>query len=125
MAYIVVYHANYLRLIFMLITGPAEFCQWEDFEAPCADDEMIVIRNAIYGRMRQSRCAQRDFGYLGCETDVLDRMHRECSGRHLCTFKVTNLHDSVTCPKDLTAYLAISYDCTKGGKTLCVFGLNQ
>ena len=36
------------------------------FEASCAEDEVVVMTTAQYGRMRPGRCVKKDYGYIGC-----------------------------------------------------------
>ena len=58
----------------------------EVFQASCDEGEVIYIHNALYGRMRFGRCVDRDFGYVGCKTDVLhicDKVRVAIRGRHL------------------------------------------
>jgi len=92
-----------------------EYCQFESFNASCAPDQVIVIEEAHYGRLRIGRCVTRDYGYLGCAADVTDILDRSCSGQRWCHFSVPTLRDLVhPCPKDLTAYLEASYRCETG-----------
>ena len=116
--------SNNKNVMILCISGPQEYCQWEEFSAQCAEDEMVVFTNAVYGRMRLGRCVNRDFGFIGCGTNVLTTMHRECSGRRECQFGVTNLHGNHDCSNDLTAYLAASYECVKG-KCVCIWGAGR
>lgn len=91
-----------------------EYCQLADFTAQCNKDEVIIIEQAIYGRMRLGKCVTIDYGSLGCQADVLPEMDRKCSGRHECNFKVAELHGRQPCPNDLTPYLEASYECMRG-----------
>ncbi len=38
----------------------------------CADDEVVIIQEAFYGRMDLGRCVTTDFGFIGCKSDVLN-----------------------------------------------------
>ena len=58
-----------------LFSGPQEYCQWETFTAECPDGEMLLMKNGVYGRMSLGRCAQNNFGYLGCGSDVIDQVY--------------------------------------------------
>lgn len=77
---------------------------------------VISMRSARYGRMRvDGRCVKRDYGYIGCASDVLGHVDRLCSGRRVCDFAVAELHGNQPCPNDLTPYLEAAYDCLPGG----------
>ncbi|ESO02278.1 hypothetical protein HELRODRAFT_161529 [Helobdella robusta] len=93
----------------------AAICHTEYFTVKCELDEMIVILNALYGRMRISRCVHRDFGYLGCNNDVTGQMDAFCSGRRNCHLRV--LDDTFPnvphCHFDLNSYLEIDFKCVK------------
>lgn len=94
-----------------------EFCQNEEFKATCAaDDEVVVIGNATYGRMRTGRCVRRDYGYTGCSADVTSTVHALCSGKRSCTLRIPNavLDELTTCPDDFKNYLEVSYECIRG-----------
>ena len=97
-----------------------EYC-WEDFNATCPEDEVILMTSALYGRMKIGRCLSRDY-YVGCYSDVIQFMDRKCSGRHSCTLPIpdTELQSKVACPKDLVAYLNATYICVKGRLYVCV-----
>ena len=42
-----------------------EFCHAEIFRASCADDEVVLMERALYGRMSLGRCVELDMGHLG------------------------------------------------------------
>ncbi len=48
-----------------------EFCQNERFHGACGRDEVVVMETAVYGRMRFSRCIERDYGYVVSTHSVL------------------------------------------------------
>ena len=50
-------------------TAGVDYC-WEDFNATCADDEVVLMTSALYGRMKIGRCLTRDY-YVGCRSDVI------------------------------------------------------
>ena len=54
----------------MLFVVDQEACQWETYKAECPAGEVVVMRAAAYGRMQYGRCVKRDYGYVGCFTDV-------------------------------------------------------
>ena len=51
-------------LPFEIIPETREFCQNEKFTGQCGRDEVIVMETAVYGRMKFSRCIERDYGYV-------------------------------------------------------------
>ena len=97
-----------------------EYCTWDVFEASCQPDEVVIMRQARYGRMRIGQCVKRDFGFLGCQTDVVTHMDSLCSGRRSCEVVIPDetMRDMEPC-SELEAYLEASYDCHKG-KDACI-----
>ena len=93
-----------------------EYCENEAFRAACGVNEVIVMRSAQYGRMRLSKCIDRDYGYVGCSVDVLVHADRKCSGRRKCEIRVPDpdFSNDIDCPRDLKPYLEVGYDCVKG-----------
>ncbi len=98
------------------VVGKGEYCQLESFNATCADDEIIIMLSAHYGRMRSGRCITRNYGNLGCSADVLPYLDKQCSGKSKCVISIPDpkLHKSRPCPRDFTAYLEASYQCVRG-----------
>ena len=97
-----------------------EYCQWETFSARCAgDDELIVISEAVYGRMAYGRCIRREYGYVGCQANVRRLAAARCSGRRQCQIHVPDqlLDRTRPCREDLKLYLLIGYYCVKGERT--------
>ena len=101
-------------MFFSFPTGLREYCEWESFNATCGRDEVIVMRTAKYGRMRLGKCVTKNYGHIGCGTDVLGYMESQCSGRRHCLVNVISLHNKRSCPKDFKSYLQASYSCKKG-----------
>ena len=93
-----------------------EFCLEQQLDTHCASDEIIVVDDARYGRMEQNRCVERDYGFIGCSTDVTDVLAGKCSGRRRC--RVVNIGAlfaaSRVCPADLKSYLKADFSCIKG-----------
>lgn len=77
---------------------------------------MVLITSARYGRMRLGKCVHVDFGYIGCATDVVDILDRNCSGRTECKVRVPDatLDATNTCIGDLNKYLEATYECVTG-----------
>ena len=104
----------------------AEYCQNESFKTKCGKDQVIVMTSALYGRMRFSRCIERDYGYVGqCSANVLDAADVMCSGRRACEIQVPNseLDSRMACPKDLKSYLETTHTCIKGESVNYFVGL--
>lgn len=93
-----------------------ELCQNEAMLAKCGQNEVAFMTHATYGRMSFSRCVDRDYGYVGCQKDVLSEADTLCSGRRECRISVPNtLFDGKNpCPRDLKSYLEADYTCLKG-----------
>ena len=105
-----------------------DFCHSELFTAECsADDEILVVRNASYGRMRgTSRCLQSDpTSYIGCRTNVIKQADRMCSGRRSCRISIPNPSFEMVqpCPKTTRSYLEIVVECQKGIQSFRAFFL--
>ena len=92
-----------------------EYCQMQTFEATCKEDEVVLIKEARYGRMRLGKCLTRNY-YVGCSADVSAHMHARCSGRRHCRVPIPDpaMFAAQPCPKDLVAYLEADYECVKG-----------
>jgi len=74
------------------------------------------MEHAQFGRMELGRCVTRNFGHIGCSTDVINQLDVACSGRPSCDFSVSDpsLVRTKPCPKDFTSYLEASYRCVPG-----------
>jgi len=98
----------------------AEYCEREYFDADCSvtgdANRLIVMRSAVFGRMKEGRCVQREYGSIGCRADVLAAVSRLCSGRRRCRFLPSTLHSATTrpCPTELVSYLEARFDCVTG-----------
>ena len=75
-----------------------------------------MMRQALFGRMRQGRCVQTDFGFVGCYADVLDIMDSKCSGIQTCSFPVIepNFPGLQPCNNELKSFLEVEYECVTG-----------
>ena len=40
----------------------------------------VMIRSALYGRMKHKDCIERNDGYIGCSNNVLEQVDTKCSG---------------------------------------------
>ena len=107
-----------------LLSGPAEYCHREIFNATCETNEVVVMQMARYGRMSLGKCIKIDLGYLGCVVDVLSVMDYKCSGRSSCSLNVDDdiLYSTKPCPADITPHLQASYSCIKGKSLFVIRG---
>lgn len=94
-----------------------EYCSLETFQPSCAANEVVIMTHAKYGRMKIGRCLERDYGYLGCEANVLHILDGLCSGKEHCRIATSsaNMHNVLDClPQDLRPYLEVDYKCQQG-----------
>ena len=45
---------------------------------------VVLVTAARYGLMQIGRCVRKDYGYIGCGSDVLGIADKLCSGRRAC-----------------------------------------
>ena len=98
-------------------------CNEQSFTPSCTRLEVLMVEQALYGRMRINECAVQNFGYMGCKRDVLPYIDSWCSGRHTCSVKVLDQSFPVQrCHADLKGYLEVQYRCLKGtcSNMMCV-----
>ena len=106
-----------MRYIYVSIPEKQEVCNAEQLKARCPEDSAIVIKSAVYGRMKLGRCLEVDAGYLGCQNDVLWLADRWCSGRQLCDVYVPN--DELKQANDdcqlrgFSLFLEVEYHCVR------------
>jgi len=103
--------------VYACVYTASDYCQWDTFHASCLrHNEVVVMKSAIYGRMSSGRCIERDYGYVGCHSDVLQQADARCSGRRECKFEIPYQAFDVghPCPKDLTRFLRASFICVNG-----------
>ena len=56
----------------LCVNAVRDYCQWDTFKASCPrHDQLVVMKSAVYGRMASGSCIERDYGYVGCQSDVL------------------------------------------------------
>ena len=106
----------------LFVNAARDYCQWDTFEASCPSrDQLVVMKSAVYGRMASGPCIERDYGYVGCHSDVLSQADTRCSGRRRCQLDIPYQPFDVghPCPKDLTRFLRASFVCVKG--QTCLF----
>ena len=94
----------------------SEYCEDAQFTAQCGNNAVVVIVEALYGRMAIGECVTRDYGHIGCSIDVTQDLDILCSGRHSCEVPVSDLiqSDRKPCPIDFRSYLLANYKCVPG-----------
>lgn len=86
-----------------------------------------MMQEALYGRMTLGRCLKREFGFLGCHVNVLDKMDSLCSGKNSCHLQRPSKVDfSVKgsegeCVEGLELYLETRHTCVTGQFLLTPF----
>lgn len=94
-----------------------EVCLKEEFSAQCQFNEILLITKAVYGHIRQGRCAPKDFGHFGCFSDVTDFMESRCSLSRTCQVPLIDLvsaREIPDCAIGLVTYMEATYVCIKG-----------
>jgi len=99
----------------------------DSFGANCLKNEVIIMKSAIYGRMKIGRCLLaegrdlldaniNDPRFFGCSVDVLNILDKKCSGRNRCEIRGTDddLERETPCHAALKSYLEADYDCAVG-----------
>jgi hypothetical protein len=93
-----------------------EYCDDKSFVPTCsASDEVVIMEQATYGRMRLGKCVPDDFAStLGCSADVLPFVEQRCSGRRICAGALMELYAKGMCESFFRSYLEASFTCIKG-----------
>jgi hypothetical protein len=93
-----------------------EYCDDKSFVPTCsASDEVIIMEQATYGRMRLGKCVPTEHAYiLGCSADVLSFVEMRCSGRRTCSGILKDAYAMGICESLYRNYLEASYSCTRG-----------
>jgi len=100
-----------------------EYCSMQTFQPGCWKNEVVVIRQAIYGRRRVGKCLEseeanlfQDPRYFGCSADVLHIVGAKCSGHKECEISIPDpdLDGTSPCLPGLKKFLEVSYSCVEG-----------
>ena len=77
---------------------------------------VILIKNALYGRMKVGECVKKGMGYVGCFSNITSALHRKCSGLKYCFLRVNDetLQLNQPCDYELKNYLDVDYTCIPG-----------
>lgn len=113
-----------------------DYCSSESFQPRCPAGDAILMRSALYGRMRIGRCITKKevetlrpgFEEIGCSVDILDFMQRKCSLKAECSIRIIDITTETTRPcltEFLSLYLEAKYDCIKSKKAPSVLILQE
>jgi len=100
-----------------------DYCQFETFNPQCWQSEVIVVKQAYYGRRHAGRCTETEVEeiaqnprFFGCSADVTDILHARCSGKKQCEVRVFDpeLANTKPCVDGLMMFLEASYFCAEG-----------
>ena len=100
-----------------------DYCQFETFNPQCWQSEVIVVKQAFYGRRHAGRCTETEVEeiaqnprFFGCSADVTTILHSRCSGKKQCEVRVFDpeLANTKPCVYGLMMFLEASYFCAEG-----------
>ena len=92
-----------------------EYCSGEIFSPECRANEVIVMREAVYGLMHRGKCAVHRTE-LGCQKDMIEMFDSKCSNKKNCEVNVfMDLHSlEPPCPSGIVKFLEADYTCEQG-----------
>jgi len=104
-----------------------DYCQLEAFKPQCWQREVIIIKEAFYGRRHAGRCTEKEGEeiaqnprFFGCSADVTAILHARCSGKKQCEIRIPDpeLENTGACVVGLRMFLEASYYCVEGRPSL-------
>jgi len=113
------------KLLLWLIraaAATAEVCSGETFDASCTSGTVLMIENAVYGRMRiGGKCGMTQTA--SCSGNVTPYVERHCAGRRRCDMPVSDgirswASENQGCGRDQLGYLRVTYYCLPGKRSL-------
>lgn len=92
-------------------------CYFSAFRARCPEGQVVIMKNALYGRMKPNVCYEE--GSKGgevtdCTSDVLHIADEMCSGAQHCTIQIPNEAFEKAMPCLIKGYFDGSYGCLSG-----------
>jgi len=106
-----------------VLDGMRDYCQLEAFKPQCWQREVIVIKQAFFGRRHAGRCTENEGAeivqnprFFGCSADVTAILHARCSGRKQCKVRIPDpeLENTGACVVGLRMFLEANYYCVEG-----------
>ena len=99
-----------------------QLCYHETLNASCTPGSVLMVDNAVYGRMQAGVC-RTSAVHIGCSADVTSYVERQCAGRRRCDMTVANeiriwAANNGGCPRDQLGYLRLTYYCLPGKRQL-------
>ncbi len=110
---------SYHAIVSLSVAGKVEeVCLYDTFSPECNEDEVLIVTEALYGRMNLGGCVTQNFvGVKSCSENVLPVLDQRCSGHRTCNLQVvdpTFVQAAAGCNKELTKYLKVDYQCIPG-----------
>jgi len=121
-----------MNSICMVLDGLQDYCHFETFKPQCWQSEVIVVKQAFYGRRHASRCMEdegEEFAqnprFFGCSADVTGILHTRCSGKKQCEVRIPDaeLKNTRPCVAGLQMFLEASYYCAEGNVNRPMHGI--
>ena len=90
---------------------PEEVCYFQTFRAQCPSNQLVIMEQALYGRMKPGVCYTDTGDYDHCTVNVLAIGDKLCSGKQVCDIGIPNqeYEDSMSCP--IKGYFEGTYKC--------------
>ena len=105
-----------LTVCVSLLASGKDYCLGTSLHATCPPGEVVIMQQALYGRMETGSCIQLGANHTGCFADVHRIADMKCSGRQACEIRVSNpeMDKVMRCNTDFSRYLSASYTCQRG-----------
>ena len=91
-------------------------CYWSTFRPGCPSHHVIIMQDALYGRMDPTVCYEEgnDEDYSHCTSNVLGLADILCSGRQQCNIDIPNegFEGAMRCATK--GYFEGSFNCLPG-----------
>ena len=120
-------YAKQVFYFFVLVwhySNHEEFCNSERFEPLCSKNEIMLMKNAVYGRKTFGKCIKEESGniealskisgYINCYTDVRHILEPQCAGKQSCEIIVSTISVETNCSKAFRFHLEVEYACSRG-----------
>ncbi len=90
--------------------------KFEPLDISCGQNEVILLSNAMFGRMHLGRCVTAELGYMGCGDNVMHVVDPWCSGKQRCHVETRypDLLAASTCSDEYIHFLEVEHTCIQG-----------